>query len=68
MRLNFWWAAASLTVITGCQNPDSATEVVETTYPSRAEAPVFRSLIFGDWGRMGIEPQQQTAEYMAALV
>jgi 3',5'-cyclic AMP phosphodiesterase CpdA len=66
MNIRFWWAAASLALISGCQSPDSDTETAETTYPSREDAPVFRSLIFGDWGRMGIEPQQQTAEYMAA--
>jgi 3',5'-cyclic AMP phosphodiesterase CpdA len=56
----------ALAALASCQpSAEPATSDPEVSYPARPEAPIFRSLIFGDWGRMGIDPQMQTSQEMA---
>jgi DNA repair exonuclease SbcCD nuclease subunit len=59
------FAAALFAALAGCQSPEPKSTGLESlSYPAREDAPVFRALIVGDWGRMGIEPQKITAQFM----
>jgi hypothetical protein len=54
-----------LAALASCRPSVEPVPSIAVAYPARSEAPLFRSLIFGDWGRMGIDPQLQTSREMA---
>ena len=65
MKFKNLFAAGLFAALAGCQSPEpKSSESESLSYPAREDAPVFRALIVGDWGRMGIEPQKITAQFM----